>query len=122
MSRPAKEERCERCDCIIGLGCACPPDGATPKAKPTPYTRQEWRGFPADTILISPTRCAHLPGACTHLTEELVTPPRWGWIPDAPPGLWDRLGINHPATATAGNTRRQAIRRCEDCQAAWSDT
>ncbi|MFI1735193.1 hypothetical protein ACH40E_39440 [Streptomyces acidicola] len=122
MGRDVIEERCERCDCIIGLGCACSPDGAAPKAKPTPHTRQEWQRFPADTILISSTQYAHLPGACGHLTEELVTPPRWGWIPDPAPGLWDRLGISHPATATAGNTTRQAVRRCEDCQTVWSAT
>ncbi|WP_345042515.1 hypothetical protein [Streptomyces sannanensis] len=79
---------------------------------------REWRRFPAATILISPTRYAHLPGACAHLTEELVKAPRWGWIPDPPPGLWDRLSSGYPATATEGNTARQAIRRCEECQSA----
>ncbi|THA85575.1 hypothetical protein E6U81_05925 [Streptomyces sp. A0592] len=111
-----KEWRCEHCDVIIGLGCACPPDGSTPKARPITSPRQEWRRFPADTILISPTQYAHIPGACTHLTEELVTAPRWGWIPTPPPGLWHRLSSSYPATATEGNITRQAIRRCEECQ------
>ncbi len=113
-----KEERCERCECIIGLGCGCPPDGAVPKARSASQPRQEWRRFPADTILISSTHYAHLPGACAHLTEELVTAPRWGWIPDPAPGLWDRLGSSCPAVAVAGNTARTATRRCEECQTA----
>ncbi|MGW7432065.1 hypothetical protein ACWGIN_21255 [Streptomyces sp. NPDC054861] len=111
-----KEERCDRCDVVSGLGCACPRDGS-PARSPAPLTpHQEWHHFPADTILISPTRYAHRPGACGHLTEDLVAAPRWGWIPTPPPGLWDRLSPSHPATATAGNTTRQAIRRCESCQ------
>ncbi len=121
MSEAGKEKRCERCDCIIGLGCACAPDGSGPATRRTAPARQEWRRFPSDTILISPTRYAHLPGACTHVTEELVLPPRWGWIPDPPRGLWDRLSSGLPATATAGNTARLAVRRCEDCQASLSE-
>lgn len=114
-----KEERCDRCECIIGLGCACTPNGGGSEKRALPQPTQEWRRFPADTILISPTRYAHLPG-CTHLTEELVTAPRWGWIPGPPTGLWDRLNSSHPATATEGNTKRQATRRCEECQSALS--
>ncbi|GGV99934.1 hypothetical protein GCM10010230_26860 [Streptomyces narbonensis] len=110
------ELRCDRCDFVIGMGCACPADGSAPKARPAASPRQERRRFPADTILISPTQYAHLPGACTHLTEELVTAPRWGWIPTPPAGLWDRLSSSYPATATEGNTARQAVRRCEECQ------
>jgi hypothetical protein len=112
------EVRCDRCDFVIGMGCACPIDGSAPKEGPPVSPRQEWRRFPADTILISPTRYAHLPGACSHLTEELVTPPRWGWIPTPPAGLWDRLSDGFPATATEGNTTRQAVRRCEECASA----
>jgi hypothetical protein len=119
MSGAVKEERCERCECIIGLGCGCPPGGTVPKARPAFQPQQEWRRFPANTILISPTQYAHLPGACAHLTEELVKAPRWGWIPDPAPGLWDRLGGSSPAVATAGNTARRATRRCEECQATW---
>ncbi|MGW8851608.1 hypothetical protein ACWGNE_27995 [Streptomyces xiamenensis] len=112
------EVRCDRCDFVIGMGCACPIDGSAPKEDPLASPRQEWRRFPADTILISPARYAHLPGACTHLTEELVTAPRWGWIPTPPAGLWDRLSDSFPATATEGNTARQAVRRCEECATA----
>ncbi len=71
-------------------------------------------------ILISPTQYAHLPGACTHVTEELVKPPRWGWIRDPAPGLWDRLSSTSPAVATEGNTGRRATRRCEECQTSLS--
>lgn len=115
-----KEERCDRCECIVGLGCACLPNGVVSERRAVPQHGQEWRRFPADTILISPTRYAHLPGVCAHLTEELVTAPRWGWIPEPPHGLWDRLSSSHPATATEGNTTRQAVRRCEECQSALS--
>lgn len=112
------EVRCDRCDFVIGLGCACPPDGSAPKACAVRSSRQEWRLFPADTMLISPTQYAHLPGACAHLTEDLVTAPRWGWIPSPPAGLWDRLSSSYPATATEGNTARQAVKRCEECETA----
>lgn len=114
-----RQKCCERCELVIGLGCTCLPEsGTAPTTRPVSSPRQEWRSFPADTILISPRRYAHLPGACTHLSEELVTAPRWGWIPAPPAGLWDSLGTSCPATATEGNTDRQAVRRCEDCQAA----
>ncbi|MGW1465560.1 hypothetical protein ACWCPT_14635 [Streptomyces sp. NPDC002308] len=113
-----RQKYCDRCELLIGLGCSCPPDGSPPRERPVAPPRQEWRTFPADTILISPRRYAHLPGACAHLTEELVTAPRWGWIPAPPAGLWDRLSSSCPATATEGNTDRQAIRRCEECEAA----
>lgn len=119
MSKTMKEERCERCDCLIGLGCACSSAASAVSPQSASPTRQEWRHFAADTILVSPTQYAHLPG-CTHLTEELVKSPRWGWIPQPPRGLWDRLSSSHPATATAGNTARQAVRRCEECQASLS--
>lgn len=116
-----KEERCERCELIVGQGCYCPTNGAAPRVeRPASPIRREWRGFPADTILISPAGCAHLPGACDHPYEELVKAPGWGWIPDPPPGLWDRLGSTYPAVATAGNTARQAVRRCRSCQTAVS--
>ncbi|WP_411082689.1 hypothetical protein [Streptomyces sp. cmx-18-6] len=114
------ERRCERCDFLIGMGCACPPDGSVPRARPAASPQQEWERFRADTILISSTQYAHLPGACTHVVEELVTAPRWGWIPAPPTGLWDRLSSSYPATATEGNTARQAVRRCEECQTTLS--
>ncbi|GFH39464.1 hypothetical protein SCWH03_57320 [Streptomyces pacificus] len=91
-----------------------------PRSRPSSPARAEWRRFPAYTILISPTRYAHLPGACTHVEEDYVRAPRWGWIPDPAPGLWDRLSNSSPATATAGNTARTAIRRCEECQTTLS--
>ncbi|MGW0477513.1 hypothetical protein [Streptomyces coeruleorubidus] len=40
---------------LTGLGCNCPPDESMPKARAAFWTQQEWRRFPADTTLISPT-------------------------------------------------------------------
>lgn len=77
------------------------------------YRHPQWRRFPADTILISPTQYAHLPGACTHLTEELVKAPGWGWIPTRAPGLWGCLGSSCPAVATAPCRRTWAPRLYE---------
>ncbi|MFC7220368.1 hypothetical protein ACFQLX_19690 [Streptomyces polyrhachis] len=54
------------------------------------------------------------------MEEHYVTAPRWGWIPDPPPGLWQRLNVGFPAVATAGNTGRSAIQRCEECRTAVS--
>lgn len=100
----AKEVRCERCENIIALGCGCPPGGSVPKAHPTSHPRQDWRRFPADTILISPTRYAHLPGACTHVSEEFVKAPRWGWIP-APAGPLGPLEQRLPGDRDRGQHR-----------------
>lgn len=121
MSNAVQDERCDECGSrtVIGLGCDCPPDGRVPTHRPASQVREEWRRFPTDTILISPTQYARRSG-CPHLTEALVLPPRWGWIPDPAPGLWDRLGISHPAAATQGNTSRRAIKRCPDCEVASS--
>jgi hypothetical protein len=110
-----KKRLCDRCDLIIGEGCACPPDGSVPRARVAPAGWQEWRRFGPDAILISPAGCAHLPGACDHLTESLIKAPAWGWIPEPEPGLWSRLSESAPAVATAGNTARQATRRCSTC-------
>lgn len=96
-----KEVRCERCD--IGMGCACPPDGSVPKAYPeTGRVRQEWRRFPGNPILIKQGGKAHVPGACDHMTEDEVRPPKWGWILDPSPGDWDRISEGSPAVATGG--------------------
>lgn len=112
-----RQKCCDRCELVIGLGCTCPPDGAAPTTRPIASPRQEWRSFPADAILISPRRYAHRPGACAHLSEELVTAPAGAGSRPHAAGLWDRLSTSCPAKATEGNTDRQAIRRCEDCQA-----
>ncbi|WP_438491840.1 hypothetical protein [Streptomyces asiaticus] len=117
-----KEERCDHCELIIGQGCGCASNASGVTAHPTvAAVRQQWQSFPPGAILISPTQYAHLPG-CGHLTESLVKAPRWGWIPDPPAGLWDRLGAGYPAIATAGNTDRRAVRRCESCEADLSVT
>lgn len=114
-------ERCEECGgrVVIGLGCECPP-GSSPSASAASravgtFVRTEWRDHPEDTILISPAQCAHRPGWCDHMSEEDVQPPRWGWIPNPPRGLWERLSSTSPATATAGNPGRRAVRRCTTC-------
>jgi hypothetical protein len=41
MSGAVKEERCERCECIIRLGRGCPPDGAVRKVRPAVQLRHE---------------------------------------------------------------------------------
>jgi hypothetical protein len=93
-----KEVRCERCDNIIGMGCACPPDGSVPKA-----------------ILIKQNGKAHVPGACDHMTEDEVRPPKWGWILDPSPGDWGRISESSPAIATEGNAQLRATSRCMTC-------
>ncbi|WNI32213.1 hypothetical protein [Streptomyces sp. ITFR-6] len=114
-----KEVRCERCDNIIGMGCACPPDGSVPKARPEERrVRQEWRQFPGNAILIKKSGKAHIPGACDHMTEDEVRPPNWGWILDPPAGDWGRISEGSPAIATGGNARLRATRRCMTCMAA----
>lgn len=115
-----KVERCEECgsQIVIGLGCDCPPGSsasAAPRSVKTSVKR-EWHAHPDDTILISPKQCAHLPGWCDHMTEDDVRPPQWGWIPNPPHGLWERLSSAFPATATAGNPNRMAVRRCTTCE------
>lgn len=106
---------------VIGLGCECPPGSSASALAPprsvSTFMRTEWRTHPEETILISPKQVAHRPGWCDHMTEDDVQPPRWGWIPNPPPGLWERLSSASPATATAGNPRRRAVRRCTDCEA-----
>jgi hypothetical protein len=111
-----KEVRCERCDNIIGLGCACPPDGSVPKAHPEERrVRQEWRRFPGNAILIKQNGKAHVPGACDHMTEDEVRPPKWGWILDPSPGDWGRISEGSPAIATGGNAQLRATSRCMTC-------
>lgn len=97
-----KEERCDRCECIVGLGCACLPNGVVSERRAVPQHRQEWRRFPADTILISQMRYAHRPGACAHLTEELVTAPRWGCIPEPPHGALEPVEQQPPSDRDRG--------------------
>ncbi|MFB7460963.1 hypothetical protein [Streptomyces sp. NPDC056188] len=115
-----KKQYCERCDLIVGEGCCCPPTGAVPRTRSAAVVPKEWRRFAPDAILISPAGCAHLPGACDHLTESLIKAPNWGWIPDPAPGLWNRLSESAPVIATAGNTDRRATRRCSTCLEAVS--
>jgi hypothetical protein len=110
------EERCERCELLIGAGCAC----HVPQARPGQrFLRLDnWGPFAPDTILISPGGYAHLPGACGHLSESEVTEPEWGWITAPEPTLWSQIGAQKPAVATDGNTARTATRRCQGCEQA----
>ncbi|MGI8332448.1 hypothetical protein ACRYCC_20955 [Actinomadura scrupuli] len=108
-------ERCTRCELLVGAGCACAP-GAGPGDPGRDGAR--WVRFAPDAILISPTRLAHLPGGCAHMTEADITAPGWGWISSPDRGLWERIGAGHPAQATGGNTRRVASKRCKDCTTA----
>lgn len=113
-----QEERCEECGSKVvpGLVCDCPPDRTAVKVhrQDVPGT-QEWRPQVPDTILISPTGYAHVSDECMHLTKEYVKAPRWGMIPNPPPGLWDSLSGSNPARATEGNTERVAVKRCTFC-------
>ncbi|MBT2397218.1 hypothetical protein [Streptomyces sp. ISL-100] len=120
-----QEERCEECGSKVvpGLVCDCPPDRTAEKARRRATSeRHEWRTFAPDTILVSQTKYAHIPGACDHVSEEYVKAPEWGWIPNPSPGLWGRVGRSHPVTATEGNTQRVADRRCSSCEARLSVT
>ncbi|MCO5968956.1 RcnB family protein [Actinoallomurus soli] len=108
---------CEKCGLIVGLGCACDLPRSVPRR---PYMGgYRWVRFGPDTLLISSRNIAHVPGACTHMTEEQVLDPEngWGWIPDPHPALWDRVSAEHPAQATEGDTSRVAKARCESCAA-----
>ncbi|WP_431037654.1 hypothetical protein ACQYWQ_25025 [Streptomyces sp. P6-2-1] len=108
---------CPRCDLVVGRGCACPEDGSTPRKAPESRpVRQEWRQFPGTAILIRRDGKAHVPGACDHMSEDDVRAPRWGWILDPPPGLWERIKEGGaPVAATGGNTAARATSRCLDC-------
>jgi hypothetical protein len=105
---------CEKCGLIVGLGCAC--DLAPSPRRPYEGTYR-WIRFSPDTLLISSRNVAHIPGACEHMTEEQVLDPEngWGWILNPDPALWDRIGAEHPAQATEGDTSRAAKKRCKDC-------
>lgn len=113
--------RCDRCDLLIGAGCAC--NLPRPAARPEAVNPYRWIRFGPDALLISKDKVAHVPGACDHFTEENVLDPRngWGWIPDPDPGTWSRISESTPARATGGNTSRAAIRRCLSCSAHLPD-
>lgn len=104
--------RCDHCDLIIGAGCACSLQPPQRKTAAPP----EWGSWDPNTILISPTQYAHIPG-CTHLSESEIKAPRWGWATVAA-GSWARISPSHPVQATAGNTSRRATRRCQTCNEA----
>ncbi|MFF4531391.1 hypothetical protein ACFY1P_19215 [Streptomyces sp. NPDC001407] len=101
--------RCDHCDLIIGAGCACSPQPPQRKIAAHP----DWGNWDPNTILISPTQYAHIPG-CTHLSESEIKAPRWGWTTVAT-GTWSRISSSQPVRATAGNTDRVATRRCQTC-------
>ncbi len=110
-------ERCDKCDLLIGEGCACTATVSAARGwEPGGY---RWIRFGPDALLISRRNMAHVPGACDHFTEEWVLDPRngWGWIPHPDPGTWDRIGAGNPAQAPEGDTSRAATIRCSDCSA-----
>jgi hypothetical protein len=80
-------ERCEKCDLLIGAGCACDLIKAPEEAGYGSACR--WIRFGPDTLLISSRNMAHVPGACTHVGEEHVLDPGkgCGWIPELVPHL-----------------------------------
>jgi hypothetical protein len=113
-------ERCEKCDLLIGQGCACNVARSTARAEYSSSYR--WIRFGPDALLISRRNMAHIPGACDHFTEEWVLGPKngWGWIPHPDAGTWDRISASNPvlaARASEGDTSRAAVARCSDCSA-----
>ncbi|MFD6949084.1 hypothetical protein A6A08_06920 [Nocardiopsis sp. TSRI0078] len=110
-------ERCDFCELLIGGGCSC---SLTREGRSAHAHAQDGgtamgdAHFPAGTLLISPRGVAHRPG-CLHQSDSEIKAPLWGWIPDADPQLWRRLGESSPARATHGNTERLATRRCRSC-------
>ncbi|MFF2660300.1 hypothetical protein ACFVUH_23460 [Kitasatospora sp. NPDC058032] len=76
----------------------------------------EWDGWPPSAIIIHTSRKAHLPG-CPHIVPADVQPPVYGWVLDPAPGAWRRLSDSGPLHATAGNLKRSAVSRCQDCDA-----
>jgi hypothetical protein len=108
-------ERCEKCDLLIGQGCAC--NVARTTAGTDYSSSYRWIRFGPDALLISRRNMAHIPGACDHFTEEGVLDPKngWGWIPHPDAGTWDRISAGNPAPATEGDTSRAAVIRCSDC-------
>ncbi|WP_160050537.1 hypothetical protein [Nocardiopsis sp. FR4] len=107
-------ERCDFCELPIDGGCACDlVKDQSPRGQSTGTATGDAH-FPTGTLLISPRGVAHRPG-CPHQSDSEIKAPLWGWIPDADPRLWRRLGENSPARATHGNTERLATRRCQSC-------
>jgi hypothetical protein len=106
---------CEKCGLIIGLGCACSLSPPPPSRPYQGYYR--WTKFEPDVLLISSKNMAHIPGACSHHTEDDVLNPAngWGWISNPAPDLWRRITPDNPVPATHGNTSRAATSRCSDC-------
>ena len=74
--RVTSAERCDKCDLLIGAGCAC---SVTRTAVRTEYVGgYRWIRFGPDALLISRRNMAHVPGACDHFTEEWVLDPKNG--------------------------------------------
>jgi hypothetical protein len=114
--------RCERCDLLIGAGCACPTDGSVPRdenakpaaraaaAKPAaktattktaatktaavkkPAAKRKKATRVLPLILISPSETAHLPKSCTDQPGGPEDKANWGWIAGPPRGLWEDIG------------------------------
>ena len=93
-------KRCEKCDLLIGEGCAC--NVARTSARAEYMGSYRWIRFGPDALLISRRNMAHIPGACDHFTEEWVLDPKngWGWIAHPDASTWDRISSSNPAQAT----------------------
>ncbi|MEV0254561.1 hypothetical protein AB0H82_09865 [Streptomyces sp. NPDC050732] len=110
------EKLCERCEMIVGMGCACPTDGRAPKAlDPSRSGPAAGPDVTCDKILISPTDMAHIPGACVHYADGPLDEAGWGWVSGAGTDVWTRISGGNPLQATAGNTSRRAMTRCAHC-------
>lgn len=112
-----REVHCAHCELIIGAGCVGHDLGTARRGEGAPMVRVSWTQLSKRTILISPSRVAHYPGACAHMTESdvLVDGSRWGWIVDPPKGTWTRIGEHNPVAANGGRLGISALRRCLDC-------
>lgn len=114
---PLTDKRCERCDLMIGAGCACLSDGSAPRmARGHVPPRTIGRVEASSAIIVSPAGNAHLPG-CDHLSDSEISPPKFGWVASPDPHTWSRISESEPLRATQGNTDRVAIRRCQTCDA-----
>lgn len=109
------EQRCDRCDLIIGAGCACTSEGVAPRIVGGQAPKQASRhGQLPHAIIVSPAGNAHLPG-CNHLSDSEIAGPKFGWVAGLDPDAWSRISESQPLRATEGNTGRVATRRCLTC-------
>jgi hypothetical protein len=99
--RQMSAERCEKCELLIDAGCACTLT-STP-ARVEYVSTYRWIRFGPDTLLISSRNMAHIPGACTNVTEEYVLDP---WLGLDPQSGSRRLGSHQHQHSSQGHPGR----------------